>query len=118
MFRLNEALRNRRNQVKNIQSLQLVATTVATLSPCPKPDTTWFVAGVATVAKNQQNNFVDDLIERLRGDGAELFFLGNKLFFRPSDWRQLHPVNRHWRELLAYLRQQAKEIQDGPGRQA
>lgn len=119
MFRLNEALRNRRAQAKNAQYLQLVATTVATLSPHSKPGTTGLVAAVAAVAKNQGNSsHISDLVERLHEEGAELFCLDNRLCFRPSDWDQLPPVNGQWRELLAYLRQQAKELQDGPGRQA
>lgn len=115
MFRLNEALRNRRAQAKNAHHLQLVATTVATLSPRSTPGTTGLVAAVAAVAKNSH---ISDLIERLHQEGAELFCLDNRLCFRPSDWGQLPPVNGQWRELLAYLRQQAKELQDGPGRQA
>jgi len=115
MFRLNEALRNRRAQAKNAHHLQLVATTVATLSP----GTTGLVAAVAAVAKNQgDSSHISDLIERLHKEGAELFCLDNRLCFRPSDWGQLPPVNGQWHELLAYLRQQAKELQDGPGRQA
>ncbi|EXF95629.1 hypothetical protein HK44_023820 [Pseudomonas fluorescens HK44] len=122
MFRLNEALRNRRAQGKNTQQLQLVATAVATLSPRAKPDATGLVAGVAgvaAVAKNRENgSLIGDLIERLHKEGAELFCLNNRLCFRLSEWDQLDLVNRHWRELLAYLRQHEKEIQDGPGRQA
>lgn len=119
MFRLNEALRNRRAQGKNTQQLRLVATAVATLSPRPKPDATGLVAAVAAVAKKQGSNpSMGELIEQLREEGAELFFLDNRLCFRPSDWGQLHPVSRHWCELLAYLRRHEKEIQDGPGRQA
>ncbi len=119
MFRLDEALRNRRAQAKNAHPLQLVATTVATLSPRSTPGTTGLVATVAAVAKNQGgSSHIIDLIERLHQEGAELFCLDNRLCFRPSDWGQLPPVNCQWRELLAYLRQQAKELQDGPGRQA
>jgi hypothetical protein len=119
MFRLNEALRNRCAQGKTAQQLQHVAAVVATLSPRPKPDATGLVAGVAAVAKKQGNgSLIGDLIERLHQEGAELFFLDNRLCFRPSYWGQLHPVSRHWRELLAYLRQHEKDIQDGPGRQA
>ena len=116
MFRLNEALRNRRAQAKNAHHLQLVATTVATLSPRAKPDATGLVAAVA---KNQGNSsHISDLVERLHREGAELFCQDNRLCFRPSDWGQLPPVNGQWRELLAYLCQQAKELQDGSGRQA
>jgi len=122
MFRLNEAMRNRRAQAKNTQHLQLVATAVATLSPRSKPDTTGLVATVATVAavaKYQgDSSHISDLIECLHQEGAELFYLDNRLCFRPSDWGQLSPVNSQWRELLAYLCQQAKELQDGPGEQA
>ncbi|MBK3455747.1 hypothetical protein [Pseudomonas sp. MF6754] len=119
MFRLNEALRNRRAQAKNTQHLQLVATAVATLSPRSKPDTTGLVATVAAVAEYQgDSSHISDLIERLHQEGAELLCLDNRLCFRPSDWGQLSPVNSQWRELLAYLCQQAKELQDGPGQQA
>lgn len=119
MFRLNEALRNRRAQAKNAHHLQLVATTVATLSPRSTPGTTGLVATVAAVAKNQgDSSHISDLVERLHQEGAELFCLDNRLCFRPSDWGQLLPVNGQWRELLDYLCQQAKELQDGPGRQA
>ncbi|MDQ0124397.1 hypothetical protein J2W17_003347 [Pseudomonas lini] len=119
MFRLNEALRNRCAQAKNTQHLQLVATTVATLSPRSKPGTTGLVAAVAAVAKKQGNgSHISDVIERLHQEGAELFIIDNRLCFRPSDWGQLTLVGHHWRELLAYLRQHEKEIQDGPGRQA
>ncbi|WP_454866925.1 hypothetical protein [Pseudomonas lini] len=115
MFRLNEALRNRRAQGKNTLQLQLVAT----LSPRAKPDATGLVAGVAAVAKNRENgSLIGDLIERLHQEGAELFFLDNRLCFRPSDWGQLYPVSCHWHALLAYLRLHEEEIQDGPGRQA
>lgn len=88
MFRLNEALRNRRAQAKNAHHLQLVATTVATLSPRSTPGTTGLVAAVAAVAKNSH---ISDLIERLHQEGAELFCLDNRLCFRPSDWGQLPP---------------------------
>ncbi|MBV4465501.1 hypothetical protein KVG95_19410 [Pseudomonas sp. SWRI79] len=119
MFRLNEALRNRRAQAKNAHHLQLVATTVATLSPRAKPDATGLVAAVAAVAKNQGNSsHISDLVERLHREGAELFCQDNRLCFRPSDWGQLPPVSGQWRELLAYLRQHEEEFQDGPGRQA
>ncbi|MDD2100424.1 hypothetical protein ABH905_002005 [Pseudomonas frederiksbergensis] len=119
MFRLNEALRNRRDQAKNAHHLQLVATTVATLSPRSTPGTTGLVATVAAVAKNQGNNsHISDLVERLHQEGAKLFCLDNRLCFRPSDWGQLHLVSCHWRELLAYLLQHEKEFQDGPDRQA
>lgn len=92
MFRLNEALRNRRAQAKNAHHLQLVATTVATLSPRSTPGTTGLVATVAAVAKNQgDSSHISDLIERLHQEGAELFCLDNRLCFRPSDWGQLPP---------------------------
>lgn len=98
MFRLNEALRNRRAQAKNAHHLQLVATTVATLSPRSKPGTTGLVATVAAVANNQGgSSHISDLIERLHQEGAELFCLENRLCFRPSDWGQLpreRPVAR------------------------
>lgn len=95
IFRLNEALRNRRAQAKNAHHLQLVATTVATLSPRSTPGTTGLVATVAAVAKNQgDGSHISDLIERLHQEGAELFCLDNRLCFRPNDWGQLPPRER------------------------
>ena len=119
MFNLDEALRNHLAQREKEPKVRFVAGTVATLSPRSTPGTTGLVATVAAVAKYQgDSSHISDLIERLRQEGAELFCLDNRLCFRPSDWGQLPPVNGQWRELLAYLRQQTKELQDGPGRQA
>lgn len=104
MFRLNEALRNRRGQVKNSQPLQVVATTVATLSPRPAPASTRVVTTVAVVAKNPAEDVcIEDVVDQLRGEGAELACLDNQLCLRPMDWNQFHRVNDYWRDLLAYL---------------
>lgn len=104
MFRLNEALRNRRGQVKNSQPSQVVATTVASLSPRHAPATTKIVATAAAVAKKPVDDVrIEDLVDQLRGEGAELVCLDNQLCLRPMDWNQLHRVSDHWRDLLAYL---------------
>lgn len=104
MFRLNEALRNRRSQVKNSHPLQVVATTVASLSPRHAPATTRVVATVAAVAKKTADDSrMEILVDQLRSEGAELFYLDNQLCLRPTDWNHLHRVNDHWRDLLAYL---------------
>lgn len=104
MFRLNEALRNRRSPVKNALPLQGVATMVATLSPRPGPASTRIVATVAAVAKKPVDDVrIEDLVDQLRGEGAELVCLDNQLCLRPMDWNQLHRVSDHWRDLLAYL---------------
>jgi hypothetical protein len=119
MFRLNEALRNQRSQVKTSPTLQVVATTVASLSPRHAPATTRVVATVAGVAKNSADDFrMEDLVDQLRGEGAELFYLDNQLCLRPMDWNHFHRVNDHWRDLLAYLHRHEGENQNGSGRQA
>lgn len=104
MFRLNEALRNRRSPVKNTPPLQGVATTVASLSPRLAPATTRVVATVAAVATKPVDDVrIEDLVDQLRGEGAELVCLDNQLCLRPMDWNQLHQVSDHWRDLLVYL---------------
>jgi hypothetical protein len=119
MFRLNEALRNRRSQVKNGPPLQVVATAVATLSPRPGPASTRIVATVAAVAKNPADDVqIEDLVEQLRSEGAELFYLNHQLCLRPTDWNQLHRVGVNWRDLLAYLHRHEGDTQNGSGRQA
>jgi len=119
MFRLNEALRNWRSQVKTAPTLQSVATTVASLSPRPGPASTGIVATVAAVAKKPADDgLIENLVDQLRGEGAKLFCLDNQLCLRPMDWNNLHRVNDHWRDLLAYLHRQEGDSQNGSGRQA
>lgn len=119
MFRLNEALRNRRGQVKNAPPLQVVATTVASLSPRPDPASTRLVATVAAVANNPAADVrIEDLVGQLRSEGAELFCLGKQLCLRPKDWNQFHRVNNRWGDLLAYLHRHEGEKKNGPNRQA
>lgn len=119
MFRLNEALRNRRSQVKNSHPLQVVATTVASLSPRPAPAATPVVAIVAVVAKKPADDVrIGDLVDQLRGEGAELVCLHNLLCLRPMDWNQLNRVGANWRDLLAYLHRHEGDSQNGSGRKA
>jgi hypothetical protein len=119
MFRLNEALRNRRDQVKNTPPLQVVATTVASLSPRPAPAATRVVASVAAVAKNSADDVcMEDLVNQLRSEGADLIYLDNQLRLRPMTWNQLKRVGANWRDLLAYLHRHKEENQNGSGRQA
>ncbi|WP_146176416.1 hypothetical protein [Pseudomonas sp. GV085] len=54
---------------------------------------TGLVAGVAAVAKNQGNGpLTGELIEQLREEGAELFFLDNRLCFRPNTEARYPPT--------------------------
>jgi hypothetical protein len=119
MFRLNEALRNRRSQIKTAPTLHAVATTVASLSPRHAPAATPVVATVAVVAKKPVDDVcIEDLVGQLRGEGAALVCLDNQLCLRPMDWNQLHRVSDHWRDLLAYLHRHEGEDQHGSGRKA
>jgi hypothetical protein len=119
MFRLNEALRNWRGQVKTAPTLQGVATTVASLSPRPASAATRVVATVAVVAKNPAEDVcIEDLVDQLRGEGAELFYLDNQLCLRPMDWNHFHRASDNWRDLLAYLHWHEEDNQNGSGRQA
>lgn len=119
MFRLNEALRNRRSQVKKAPPLQVVATTVATLSPRLAPAATTVVATVAVVAKKPADDVrIEILVDQLRSEGTELVCLDNQLCLRPTDWNQLNRVGANWRDLLAYLHRHKGDNQNGSGRQA
>lgn len=113
MFRLNEALRNRRSQVKKNPPLQVVATTVATLSPRPAP------AATPVVAKKPADDVrIEILVDQLRSECTELVCLDNQLCLRPTDWDQLNRVGANWRDLLAYLHRHKGDNQNGSGRQA
>ncbi|WP_297842040.1 hypothetical protein [Pseudomonas sp.] len=117
MFNLDEALRNHLAQRQKEPKARFVAATVATLSPCSKPDRTRVVAAVADVATlNKTSATKTAIIRWLKEEGAVLYVTDNTLCFRPTDWAQFAIVSAHWRALLHELATVDQEQKNGSGR--
>ena len=117
MFNLDEALRNHLAQRQKEPEVRFVTTSVATLSPCSKPDRTRVVAGVADVATLRKTiTSTTVIIQWLKEEGAHLYVTDNTLCFRPTDWAQFAIVSAHWRALLHDLAAVDQEQKNGSDR--
>ena len=104
MFRLNDAVRRYQAQHQPQPKSRRVATSVATLSPRAKPDTTRVVATVAAVATPPlEPTHLAMLIEQLREEGALLQHHTNALLIRPTHWQQVDRLSPYWKALLLFL---------------
>ncbi|KAA0973834.1 hypothetical protein [Pseudomonas sp. ANT_H12B] len=116
MFRLNDAVRRYQAQHQPQPESRRVATSVATLSPRAKPDTTRVVATVAAVATPPlEPTHLAMLIEQLREEGALLQHQENTLLIRPTHWQQLDRLSPHWKALLLFLQTNENGEDDGTG---
>ncbi len=117
MFNLDEALRNHLAQRQKEPKARFVAATVATLSPCSKPDRARDVAAVASVATTHKAiASTTAIIQLLKEEGAHLYVTDNALCFRPTDWSQFSIVSANWRALLHDLAAVDREQKNGSGR--
>jgi hypothetical protein len=117
MFNLDEALRNHLAQRQNEPKVQFVAASVATLSPCSKPDKARVVAGVADVDTFRKAiTSPTAILQWLKEEGAHLYVTDNTLCFRPTDWAQFAIVSVHWRALLHDLAAVDQEQENDSGR--
>ena len=106
MFRLNDAVRRYQAQHQPQPESRRVATSVASLSPRVRPETTRVVAGVAAVATPpQEPTNLALLIEQLREEGALLQHQENALLVRPTHWQQVDQLSPHWKALLRFLQE-------------
>ena len=119
MFRLNDAVRRYRAQHQAQPESRCVATSVATLSPRARPETTRVVATVAAVATPPlEPTHLALLIEQLREEGALLQHHENTLLIRPTLWQQVDRLSPHWKALLLFLQTNENGDDDGLGRSA
>ncbi|MFJ4607078.1 hypothetical protein PS893_04020 [Pseudomonas fluorescens] len=119
MFHLNDAVRRYQAQHRSQPESRRVAASVATLSPCARPETTRVVATVAAVATPPLGPaHLALLIEQLREEGAQLKHQENALLIRPTHWQQLDRLSPHWKALLLFLQTNENGDDDGPGRSA
>ncbi|MCU7247876.1 hypothetical protein [Pseudomonas koreensis] len=117
MFNLDEALRNHLALREKEPKAQLVAATVATLSPRSKPGRARDVATVAGVATTRKTiASTTAIIQLLKEQGVHLYATDNSLCFRPTDWAQFAIVSAHWRALLHDLAAVDQEQKNGSGR--
>lgn len=122
MFRLNDAVRRYQAQHQPQPESRRVATSVAPLSPRPRPETTPVVATVATVAAVAavatpplDPAYLVLLIEQLREEGAMLQHHENTLLIRPTHWQQVDRLSLHWKALLRFLQENENGDNDGLG---
>lgn len=119
MFRLNDAVRRYQTQHQLQPESRHVATSVATLSPRPRPETTRVVATVAAVATpHLEPAHLALLIEQLREEGALLQHQENALLIRPTHWQQMDRLSLHWKALLLFLQTNENGDENGFGRSA
>ncbi|MGY1949535.1 hypothetical protein [Pseudomonas pergaminensis] len=116
MFRLNDAVRRYQARHQSQPESRRVATSVATLSPRVRPETTQVVATVAAVATPLlAPTHIALLIEQLREEGALLQHQENALLIRPTHWQQVDRLSPHWKALLRFLQENENGDDDDPG---
>lgn len=119
MFRLNDAVRRYQAQHQTRPALRCVATSVAALSPGPRPATAGVVVTVAVVATHTLGSAdIDLLIQQLREEGVMLRHQQNALLIRPTHWQQVDKISTHWKAVLRFLQDNENGDADGVGRSA
>jgi len=99
--------------------LRCVATSVAALSPGPRPATAGVVVTVAVVATPTLGSAdIDLLIQQLREVGVMLQHQQNALLIRPTHWQQVDKISTHWIAVLHFLQDNENGDADGVGRSA
>ena len=93
-----------------------VASSIASLSPRARPETTRVVATVATAPLEPAR--IALLIAQLREEGAQLEDQENALLIRPSHWQQLDRLSPYWKALLLFLQTNENGDDHGLGRSA
>jgi len=116
MFRLNEEVRRYQAQHQTRPALRCVATSVAALSPGPRPATAGVVAVVATPTLGSAD--INLLIQQLREEGVMLQHQKNALLIRPTHWQQVDKISRHWKAVLCFLQDNENGDADGTARSA